>query len=152
MYHHNVNADYSATAIKLDGSFVWSTDPDRRFSLYGGIGLNAGIVVATRTEVYSDAWSSEEILDERGYQIASRDDISGDGRMRQERFRNKSGWSATFYAPLGVDLRLAKTKPVWNQLHLFTEMRPCLTLLGIPETKTYAVPGIQNTAGLKLHW
>lgn len=152
VHHENSYADYSGTAIKLDGSFVWSTDPERRFSLYGGMGFNAGILLETRTEVYVDEWSREEILDDRGYQIATLQDATEDYRIKQEQFRNKSGWSASFYTPLGVDLRLGKEKAFWNQLHLFTEMRPSLTLLGIPETKTYAIPGIQNTAGFKVHW
>lgn len=152
VYHHDVYADYSGTAIKLEASFVYSTDPERRFSLYGGAGVNAGALINTRTDVSSTEWSTREITDSRGYLISDEWYQADELRSKEENYRNKSGWSASLFIPLGVDLRLGKKKDFWNQLHLFTEMRPSLTMLSMPETKTYVVPGIQNTAGFKVHW
>lgn len=151
--HRHVYADYTGTAIKLDAAYLWSTDPERRFSFYGGVGANAGVLLATSTRVSSNEWSNEEITDTRGYTISGYSYEAFDfGRNKEEQFRNKTGWSASMFIPLGVDLRLAKKKNPWNQLHLFTEIRPSLTIMNIPETKTYILPGVQNTFGFKVHW
>lgn len=150
--YENTYADYSATALKLDAAFLWSTDASRRVSLFAGVGVNAGLLVAAQTYIHSHEWTERQITDSTGYPI-SFTNFNGDRfDSREERFNNKTGWAGTAYIPFGVDFRIGKKHSFWKQLHLFTEVRPALSFVSIPETKTVLIPGVQNTFGLKVRW
>jgi len=150
--YENTYSDYSATALKLDAAFLWSTDGSRRVSLFAGLGVNAGLLVAAQTYIHSHEWTERQITDSTGYPI-SFTNFNGDRfDSREERFNNKTGWAGTAYIPFGVDFRIGKKHSFWKQLHLFTEVRPALSFVSIPETKTVLIPGVQNTFGLKVRW
>ena len=150
--HENTYADYSATALKLDVAFLWSTDASRRVSLFAGVGVNAGILLAAQTYIHSHEWTERQITDSTGTPISYSHFNSGRFNSREERFNNKAGWAGSAYIPFGVDFRIGRKHSFWKQLHLFAEVRPSLSIISVPETKTVVLPGVQNTIGLKVRW
>jgi hypothetical protein len=62
------------------------------------------------------------------------------------------GFMSALYVPIGVDFRLGKKNEVLRKMHLFFELRPTISVLTIPETKTYVYPSMQNCVGLKFEW
>ena len=144
-------SSYMATAVKLDFSYLASTDVSKRFSFYSGIGLNFGLTVAPRTEIHSHSWDSERITDTNDNFISTQSVYNALNVNRQV-YQNKMGYMAALYVPLGVDFRLGKKNEVMKKMHLFFELRPTISALSIPETKTYVYPSMQNCVGIKFTW
>lgn len=144
-------SSYMATAVKLDFSYLASTDVSKRFSFYSGIGLNFGLTVAPRTEIHSHSWDSERITDTNDNFISTQSVYNALNVNRQV-YQNKMGYMAALYVPLGVDFRLGKKNEVMKKMHLFFELRPTISALRIPETKTYVYPSMQNCMGIKFTW
>lgn len=148
----NTYMDYEGTAIKFDVALLWSTDPERRFSLYAGTGFQAGFFFNARTSVYYDERSRLITTNTQGAELSSSILPDSSSTRRAEEFQNKAGGGLSLYLPLGVDFRLGKHKGLWQQLHLFTEFRPTLSIVNIPESKAYIIPGMQSMLGIKVHW
>jgi hypothetical protein len=144
-------SSYMATAVRLDFSYLASTDVSKRFSFYSGVGLNFGITLAPRTEIHSHSWDSEQITDTNDNYISTQSVYNALNVNRQV-YQNKMGYMAALYVPIGVDFRLGKKNEVMKKMHLFFELRPTISVLSIPETKTYAYPSMQNCVGVKFEW
>jgi hypothetical protein len=52
----------------------------------------------------------------------------------------------------GNVLVAGKKNEVMKKMHLFFELRPTVSVLSIPETKTYVYPSMQNCVGIKFEW
>jgi hypothetical protein len=144
-------SSYMATAVKLDFSYLASTDVSKRFSFYSGVGLNFGITLAPRTEIHSHSWDSERITDTNDNYISNQS-VYNSLNVNRQVYQNKMGYMAALYVPIGVDFRLGKKNEVMKKIHLFFELRPTISVLSIPETKTYVYPSMQNCVGLKFEW
>lgn len=144
-------SSYMATAVKLDFSYLASTDVSKRFSFYSGAGLNFGLTIAPRTEIQSHSWDSERITDTNDNYISNQSVYNALNVNRQV-YQNKMGYMAALYVPIGVDFRLGKKNEVMKKMHLFFELRPTISVLSIPEAKTYVYPSMQNCFGLKIEW
>lgn len=144
-------SSYLATAVKLDFAYLASTDVAKRFSFYSGVGMNFGITIAPRTEIHSHSWDSEQITDTNGNYISTQSVYNALNVNRQV-YQNKMGYMAALYVPIGVDFRLGKKNEVMQKMHLFFELRPTISVLNIPETKTYVYPSMQNCMGIKFTW
>ncbi len=146
------NGYYKATAIKADIAHVWSTDSDKRFSLHAGMGVNAGVNVAAQTHIFVNRWSVNELIDTNGDVISSNGYFNSNDNFQRETFNNKTGFSSTAYIPLGLDFRVGHKREYLKNLHLFSEIRPALNVVVVPETRTYIFPTIQSTVGVKWCW
>jgi hypothetical protein len=144
-------SSYMATAVKLDFSYLASTDVSKRFSFYSGFGLNFGITLAPRTEIYSHSWDSEQITDTNDNYISTQS-VYNSSNVNRQVYQNKMGYMAALYVPIGVDFRLGKKNEVMKKMHLFFELRPTVSVLSIPEAKTYVYPSMQNCVGIKFNW
>ncbi len=141
--------NYASQQLRLDGSLIFRTDPQKRWSIYTGIGITAGISLNATTDIYST--KSERVesrlinqpIDEIGTYYGSNLDIV------KESFRNKSNFGASAFIPIGIDHRLGKKRDIWKQLHIFAELRPGISINSIPELRTSASGSIQNTFGIK---
>jgi hypothetical protein len=146
------NGFYKATAIKLDLAHIWSTANDRRLSLFAGLGGNAGVNVSPRTEVLSNRWSVSELRDTYGKTVSTNAYFNSNTHFEGETFQNKTGFSTALYIPLGIDFRVGNKRTYLMNLHLFSEVRPTLNWLYVPETRMYVFPTIQSTVGLRWWW
>lgn len=142
---------YNSTAVKADFAYLGYTDISKRISFYSGIGASFGITIAPRTQVQSHAWNSERITDTTGNFISSQS-FSNGFDVNRESYRNKMGYLATAYVPLGIDFRLGKKNEFMKQMHLFFELRPTVSALNIPEIRTFVYPSLQNSIGVKFEW
>lgn len=146
------NGYYRATTLKVDVSHVWSTGWDRRFNLYTGIGVNAGVNLAPKTQIVSNRWSSAELIDADGQVISSTGTYNSSVDFQRETYYNKTGWTAAAYLPIGWDFRVGQKREYLKNLHFFSEIRPTLNYVRVPETRGYLFPTIQSTMGLKWCW
>lgn len=146
------NGYYKATTIKLDLSHIWSTGLDSRINLFAGLGVNAGLNLAPRTEILNNRWRSTSVVDMQGTIISSSGSYDSNVDLEREIFHNKMGWAMSAYIPMGIDFRVGQKREYLRNLHLFSEIRPTLNYVHVPETRGYLFPTIQSTLGLKWCW
>lgn len=146
------NGYYQATTIKVDLAHIWSTGLDKRFNLYTGLGLNAGINLSPRTEIVNSRWSSADVVGIDGQMISSSGSYYSNYDFQRETFRNRTGAAASVYLPIGLDFRVGQKRAYLKNLHVFSELRPTLHWTYVPETRTYVFPTFQSTVGLKWCW
>jgi len=134
----SVSAFWGADVLALDGSFMLQTDLTRRWSFYGGIGLQAGILFnqelqLTRMETFNETGLTYEMEVE----------------LEQRNYRMTTGFSGTVYLPLGIDFRVGKKRPLWQQVHLVYELRPSLSFQRMSAVSVVS-PGITQHFGLRI--
>ena len=142
--------NYSAEQIRLDGSVIFSTNPEARWALYSGFGATAGVSVNAKTEIYYTEDTNIETRYPEGYTQSSR--YRNSDNTQWESFRNKNNFSASAYVPLGVDFRIGKKSEFWKRTHLFYEIRPGIDFTSVPEIGTVVNSGIQFGSGLRVSW
>jgi hypothetical protein len=138
--NESYNMSYIADQLRLDAALIFRTNPEARWSLYGGIGLAAGVSINPRTEVFYSNWNFDEEFN------------SGYGNYESERFNNQTSFGLLAYLPLGLDFRLGKNQEFWKRLHLFYEISPGLNMTFIPELNTATNIAIRNGLGLRVSW
>ncbi|HKL40896.1 MAG TPA: hypothetical protein VJ894_09460 [Cryomorphaceae bacterium] len=138
------NMEYVSEQIRLDAALIWRTNPSARWSLYGGVGLAAGISLNARTEIYYNTFFEDH--ENRGF------GYSRDGSYSSERVNNDMNFGLLAYIPLGVDFRLGNNKEFWKRTHLFYEVSPGINITSIPELKTVTNAALRNGLGLRVNW
>jgi len=149
-YRMKNNSEY----LGLTAAIQYSTNPERRVFLYGGVGIVAACSFNNVTTVENEEYSSfdnsnptyNNVYNYYPYPPMSNWD------SETELHENKT---STFYSagiPLGIDFRLAKAHPFWRQIHLTWEIKPSVSLVNIPELKSYTNTGIASTWGFRVTW
>ena len=134
VFNNNYSMSYSTQQLHLDASLIFRTSPERRASLFGGIGVMAGMGINSRTAV--DYYQSRgTIVNYPSYQNDNFGMYVSNGAMTydSETIRNKSVFGVNVYVPMGLDLRLCNRNEFWKRVHLSLEMRPGLSLISSPE-------------------
>lgn len=140
--YRSYSMQYNARQLKLDVSLLYRMYPSARWSLYGGIGLQGGTSLTAYSDItYNEYSVVEGKTTEYGYEA----NVS-----RTERLKNKNVQEVVAYLPIGVDFRLGKRKEFFKQIHLFTELRPYISAMNIPELGTFSGTGFQNVMGLRV--
>ena len=137
----------TATVVALDASVIFRTKPDKRLKLYGGIGISIGgkfNVTTSITERGSEGIST----------TTSRDDYEFESEMERddpivETYDNKGSIYSALYLPMGYTFRLGNKREFWKRLHLMGEIRPQLSIAGIPEIRTEVTTAITTVGGFR---
>jgi len=149
-YRMKNNSEY----LGLTAAIQYSTNPERRVFLYGGVGIVAACSFNNVTTVENEEYSSFDNSNptyNNVYNYYPYPPMSN-WNSYDELHENKT---STFYSagiPLGIDFRLAKAHPFWRQIHLTWEIKPSVSLVNIPELKSYANTGIATTWGFRVTW
>lgn len=116
---HGYWARYNQKQLRLDASLIFRYKADKRWSFYGGIGVNFGLSYDAKTNVhqYNINWTGAQMY---GYS----NEQSSQGSHVNESFENKGGFGLGIYAPLGIDFQVGKKREFWKPIHLYMELRP----------------------------
>lgn len=147
----SVNGNYDYEQISLDASFIFRTNQDLRWSVYGGLGFSFGVSLNAQTNI---SYSELEYTNIRGYSnhVPNYIIVNGEGVIR-EHHQNKSSIGGSLYVPLGVDFRLGNTSPFWKMFHLFAEAQPGVSFHSIPELdRTVTQSYIIFNSGIRVRW
>lgn len=155
IYTQGYGMTYSSEQIRFDGSLIFRSNPASRWSVYGGIGITAGISINAYTNVYYNESSRTETtlsdgmvaVNEHAYYSSSKTDNS-----KRETIRNKTNIGFSTYIPLGVDFRLGNKNEFLKKIHLFYEAKPALNFTSIPELNTIASATFQHGLGVRISW
>jgi hypothetical protein len=143
------NMNYSAEQLRFDGSLIFRTNPEARWSFFTGIGVMAGLSINAQTTINYNKRISAETRNSNSTYL-SLYDYSDSFSSIDETFRNSSNFGFTGYIPMGVDFRIGKKKEFWKRTHLFIELRPAINITSIPELRTFANTGLQQGLGLRV--
>lgn len=142
------NMDYHTEQLRLDASLIYRTNPAARWSLYGGIGIEAGASINTYTQISYSEYTRIESRDNYGYNSISSHEVSS--FHQSEDFKHKSSYGGSVYLPIGLDFRISRKWDFFKRLHVFYEMRPSLNMAIIPELGTIANVGSKQMLGLRV--
>jgi hypothetical protein len=151
VYTQNYSMDYLSEQLRLDGSVIFRTNPEARWSLYAGIGFTVGLSVNANTEIYYSKYGRTETRYPNGNTSYSYPYYyPGSYISKTETFRNKTNFGVSTYIPMGVDFRIGKKGEFWKRTHLFYEVRPSLNFTAIPELRTSTHTSVQHGLGLRI--
>ncbi|GCD78987.1 hypothetical protein [Schleiferia thermophila] len=147
----NYSMNYSSEQLRFDGSLIFRTNPEARWSIFTGIGITAGLSINANTDIYYSNYGRTETRYANGNTSSSYGYSSSDN-SKTEKFRNKSNFGLSSYIPMGIDFRIGKKKEFWKRTHLFYELRPGINITSIPELRTITNASIQHGLGLRVSW
>src|SRR5690554_177781 len=138
---------YSSEQLRIDGSLIFRTNPEARWSIYTGLGISAGISINANTRIsYNESKRIDEYKKLQNY--SSNNYISN--KYESEVFTNKINFGFTTYIPMGIDFRIGNKRDFWKRTHLFYELRPALNISSIPELRTITNVSFQQGIGLRV--
>jgi hypothetical protein len=145
IHSKSYNMNYTSQQLRFDGSIIFRTNPQARWSLFTGIGITAGFSFNTYTNI--------------SYNTSSYSSLSGLSSLSSysypystENYKNKTNFGFSSYIPMGINFRIGKKREFWKHTHLFFELRPGINVTSIPELSTYINPSMQYGFGLKYSW
>ena len=147
--------NYSAHQIKLNASLNFTTKPEKRWSLFGGIGLAAGVSVDAKTDVYRSINRNvgiavgQQINSPYSYNTNMSNGYFTGADWKYETFKNKTNTTLSAFLPIGVDLRLGKLRDFYKKIHLFYEFRPTVTYTFVPELRSFCNLSLQHSLGIR---
>ncbi len=138
----NYSMNYSSQQLRFDGSLIFRTNPEARWSLFTGIGITAGFSFNTNTNILYSKYSK---ISSFPSSISSYSNLT-------ENYKNKNNFAFSSYIPMGIDFRIGKKREFWKRTHLFFELRPGINSTSIPELRTITNATMQYGFGLKVSW
>ncbi len=132
--------------VALDASLIFLKEYPRRWSLYGGVGLQLGLSMAGRVQVDH---TIERLIDPS---LVSGQATNPDRDLEREaeEFTTQSDLCLAVYVPLGVSYRLGRKSLFWRAMNLTYELRPTLAFGGVPELSAGARAGLGSYFGLRV--
>jgi hypothetical protein len=144
---HSYNATYSQEQLRLDAALIFRYKADKRWSFYGGIGMNFGLSYNGATQIRKNVSPYGE-----SYPYGLFNDIFySNGTHEQETFENKGGFGFGVYAPVGIDFQVGKKRDFFKPIHLYMELRPGFNINQIAGLGTSFSAGNFSNIGLRFH-
>jgi hypothetical protein len=139
---------YRYEQLHAEMSLIFASNSSERWSFFCGLGLSAGATFNANTEIthygsywIGDSYYSQNIFSQGNYRHYE---------FQYENFSNRSSASYSAFIPLGIDFRIGKTRPFWKAIHLLLELRPSISILKVPELRTYLRTGTLIAFGVKM--
>ncbi len=140
--HYQISFQYRILAVQA--ALIWRMPT--RFSLYGGIGMGAGLIHNTRTEIHHTAGH----FFSPGYGPPDGRPASGREQEAAEWHPDGTGLWLQWHIPLGVDFLLHRMHPFWRRIHLFSEVDPQLRHAKLSHTGAVWDIGSLHYLGLRV--
>lgn len=118
--------DYYNDIITLDGVFTIGSNTEKTWSVYGGLAFSLGVVYNASVDIFY----TEEI--DYSYEIPLSTSLTNQGlNFQNESYREDApSLNMNFSLPLGLNLRLSKSREIWKDFAAILEFRPTLTYFG----------------------
>ena len=142
----NLYMDLSQDMLSLDISYIIRANPNGRWSFYTGLGLELGVGINTRANIYSSEYN---YANGPFYFDINNDENS----FESESYSLDPSYSVNLYLPIGLDFRLSKSNEFWKRAHLYTELRPGVRCLvdAAGDTQTFVNLGF-SALGLRFEF
>jgi hypothetical protein len=130
-FNSNLGINYNVSRIALNTAFLWTTDDNSRVSFYGGVNLSLAMNFSSRVNLSRHDYSY--LSYENGVPVDSYSDNIRSLENGNESYRQNSSFGFGFSSPIGLDWRMGKQGKSLNDVHLFAEVRPGVSINSIPE-------------------
>lgn len=145
---HSYNAQFAQEQLRLDASLIFRYKAEKRWSFYGGIGVNFGLSYNSTTTVHQRVSPYGN-----GLEYGMFNDLFYDGGTHEtESFENKGGFGMSIYTPLGIDFQVGKKREFWKPIHLYAELRPGVNINQIAGLGTSFSAGNFSNLGLRFQF
>lgn len=121
--------NYDVNMLALNTSFLWSTDDAARLSCYGGVNLSFNLNFSNRINVSRHDYGYLRYVDS-GFPYYGEEIENFE--HQSESYKQPVSFGLGFYSPIGVDWRLGKQGKGFNDVHLFSEIRPGVSFNNVP--------------------
>ncbi len=150
----NYRMSYTTNQLRLETSLIFHTEGNSRWSLFGGLGISAGLSFNNKTSIqYFENGNTSTYYGGSNADFYTGYPYNHSSARTNENFKNKSGVSAYVFFPMGVDFRIGKNNAFWQKVHFFYELRPSFTFNSMPEYGGMLVnSGLFNGIGVKINW
>ena len=141
----------SANVLGVSAKYLFKTDPEKRFSLFTGIGLKLACTITSR--VYKRN-SEDTVVSVNYYNTQPNYGLFEDAKnigTSDTWYRGKSEATVftSVFAPFGVNMRLCKKKEIWNQMNIFMQGVVGLELESQIKGSTHLNPFMGCSMGFK---
>lgn len=137
--------NYKTQQLRIDVSIIYRTNPAARWSVFGGIGIEAGESIMAYTDINYSEYSTVTPANS-----TSGTSYSSNTPYRSEQIINKNTYGYAAYLPMGLDFRIGNKRGFFKQLHVFYEARPFVNYTYIPELGSINSVGIKSALGLRV--
>ena len=141
----SINGTAFSEYLGLEGSLLFRSSNEARWSFFGGVGLSLRFCFNNRVNVTESTY--EGVSGEYSYS-----NYNYGNNWKTENFKGYGYLSTSIFFPLGIDLRIGKNRDFWKIAHLFMELRPNLTIASIPDYTTVISPSMVGNFGLRITW
>ncbi len=141
----------SANVLGVSAKYLFKTDPEKRFSLFTGVGLKLACTITSRVYKYA----SEDMAVAINYYNTKPNFSLFDDATHiaggETWYRGKSDATlfTSVFAPFGVNMRLCKKKEIWNQMNIFMQGVVGLELESQIKGSTHLNPFMGCSMGFK---
>jgi len=148
MTEYHVGMHYQSEELRADISLLFRTNPEARWSLYGGIGFTAGSSFNAYVTVNEEIHNTLKLTSENGSSPAYSNFTDREHRSEQIRTANGMGYSVNI--PVGIDFRLGKKRIFWRRLHAYYEAKPYFNSYTVAGLRTISNVGFENGIGARI--
>ena len=134
---------YSSQQIRLNMSYLFRINSDKRWSYFAGLGLSVGMSFKATTNINSIT------------SVATASSFGSDYYVypnvinTSEKVENKTNYGFIISSPIGVDFRIGKINKYWSQIHLFYEIKPSYNFVTIASFGSLTNLNIQQGVGVR---
>ncbi|MEI8204632.1 MAG: hypothetical protein WCH34_16560 [Bacteroidota bacterium] len=142
-----------ADVLGVSFQYLYKTDPEKMFSLFTGYGINAGYTITSRIyeKTTRDSAVTLNFLNAKpNYNNFNDLSLLGTDEITTQ-MNGKPTILASVFIPFGVNMRLCKTKEVWNQMNLFIKGNVGLETDITIDRGTHFLPYASVSAGFKFN-
>jgi hypothetical protein len=133
-------ATSNSKKILLDLSYTYSLPEEHQMVMYSGFGLNVGMSYQSKIST-----SYFEHVGVAGSSSAPSTTVNN-----HEDLKLKPYFSSTIYVPIGLNIKLGKKSDFMKHIHIFGEIRPAISFLNFPSTRTIFLVSGNANLGIKL--
>jgi hypothetical protein len=147
---HHISRE-EASVLGISAQYLYKTNPDKRFSLFAGYGINIGYALNAR--IYKRyTRDSSLVLMPYNAQASANDFNNGTllGSVEQKSSRDaRTTFLTSVYIPFGVNFRLSKSKEIWDQMNLFAKADVGMEAETVVNRRPHFLPYMGCSLGFK---
>jgi hypothetical protein len=142
---------YKSDQLHVDFSMIYSTRPDLRFTLFGGIGVAGGFSTRSWLQVnqFTRTYSISQI---QGYGYAHHYQHYFYLIPQTTREQAPGNAGGIVYLPMGLRFRPGKSDSEARHLQLFYELQPGIHWMKIKGSDPLVQTGVNQRIGISLNW
>ena len=139
----NSDLTYSSQQIRLNTSYIFRINSEKRWSYYAGFGFSAGISYKSTTNINSvTSFGAIPGFGTDNYQYSNIINSS-------DNIVNKPNFGFIISSPVGLDFRIGKTNKLLSKIHLFYELKPSYNFITLSRMGSITNLNIQHGVGVR---